>query len=249
MWLVNRDFEEEATPVELAEAEDVGDCPVSPALVEAGRHLFAQPCRFVAAAAKVEQLPAAGLPEVAFAGRSNVGKSSLVNALTGRRSLARTSQTPGRTRQVNFFELGEAMMLVDLPGYGYAAAAKEAIGNWTRLVEAYLTGRPSLRRVILLIDGRHGLKELDRRVMTILDRSAVSYQIVLTKTDKATMGELARAKAGIDGVREVHTALHPMVLDSSARTGAGLAAARAALAALTAWRPASADTDVDQSSL
>lgn len=219
------------------------------ALVEAGRRLFAQPCRFVAAAAKVEQLPPAGLLEVAFAGRSNVGKSSFVNALTGRRALARTSQTPGRTRQVNFFDLGEAMMLVDLPGYGYAAAAKEAIGNWTRLVEAYLTGRPSLRRVMLLIDGRHGLKDLDRRVMALLDRAAVSYQIVLTKTDKATVGELARARSGIDRVRAEHTALHPTVYDSSAKTGAGVEAVRAALAALTGWRPSAAGAGADQTSL
>lgn len=209
----------------------------SPEMVEAGRYLFAQPCRFVAAAAKVDQLPTAGLPEVAFAGRSNVGKSSLVNALTGRRALARTSHTPGRTRQVNFFDLGEVMTLVDLPGYGFAAAAKDLIGNWTRLVEAYLTGRPSLRRVVLLIDGRHGLKELDRRVMTILDNAAVSYQIALTKSDKATVSELRRAEEGIDGVRTQHTALHPATLITSSRTGAGLPALRAALAALAAWRP------------
>jgi ribosome biogenesis GTP-binding protein YsxC/EngB len=209
---------------------------VALALLEKGRVLFAQPCQFVAAAAKLEQLPAAGLPEVAFAGRSNVGKSSLVNALTGRRTLARASHTPGRTRQVNFFELGDALSLVDLPGYGYAAAAKDLIGTWTRLVDAYLTGRAPLRRVMLLIDARHGLKDLDRRVMGMLDRAAVSYQVVLTKIDKASATELARSRDGIEGVRARHTALHPMALATSARTGTGLAETRAALAGLAERR-------------
>lgn len=221
-------------------AEDPAADGALAANLERGRHLCAQSCQFVAAAATVAQLPAAGLPEVAFAGRSNVGKSSLLNALTGRRTLARTSHTPGRTRQVNFFELAGVMMLVDLPGYGYAAAGKEAVGNWTRLVEAYLVGRPSLRRVMLLIDSRHGLKDLDRRVMTMLDQAAVSYQLVLTKSDKATMGELAQAMNGVADIRAVHTALHPQVLASSARTSAGVAELRAVLASLADWRPPAA---------
>ncbi len=203
---------------------------------EHGRLLFAQPCQFIAAAARLDQLPLATLPEIAFAGRSNVGKSSLINALTGRRTLARTSNTPGRTRQVNFFQLGDALILVDLPGYGYAAAGKAAIGNWTRLVDAYLCGRAPLRRVMLLIDSRHGLKELDLRVMTALDEAAVSYQIVLTKTDKATASELAGALAGFGRVHAVHTALHPAAIETSARTGSGVSDLRAALAESVDWQ-------------
>src|SRR5512144_2992588 len=151
---------------------------------ERGRWLFAQTCRFVAGAAKLEQIPVGPLPEVAFAGRSNVGKSSLVNALTGRRTLAKVSNTPGRTRQLNFFDLGGRLTLADLPGYGYARAPKEQVANWTRLVELYLVGRAPLRRALLLIDARHGLKETDERVMAMLDKAAVSYQVVLTKIDQ-----------------------------------------------------------------
>jgi GTP-binding protein len=203
--------------------------------LEAGRRLFAQPCRFVAAAASVAQIPAATLPEVAFAGRSNVGKSSLVNALTGRRTLARTSHSPGRTRQVNFFDLAGALMLVDLPGYGYAAASKAQIGNWTRLVDAYLTGRASLRRVLLLIDARHGPKPIDRRVMTMLDRAAVVYQAVLTKADKA--GQAAsEAAAAIAAIAAEHTALHPEVITTSALSGEGIARLREQLAQLANWQ-------------
>src|SRR5512132_3088063 len=142
--------------------------------LERGHWLFAQQCRFVAGAAKLEQIPAAGLPEVAFAGRSNVGKSSLINALTGRKTLARVSITPGRTRQLNFFLLGERLMLVDLPGYGYAKASKSDIKAWTSLAGRYLKGRPNLRRVLLLVDARHGLKEADREMLTMLDEAAVS---------------------------------------------------------------------------
>ncbi|NJO56755.1 MAG: YihA family ribosome biogenesis GTP-binding protein [Rhodospirillales bacterium] len=217
----------------MATTEDGGDDEgIHGAWIERGRHLFAQPCDFIAAAARLEQLPPSGLPEVAFAGRSNVGKSSLINALTGRRTLARISQTPGRTRQVNFFELGGAVILVDLPGYGYAAAAKEAIGSWSRLVDAYLAGRARLTRVMLLIDSRRGLKDLDRRVMALLDTAAVSYQAVLTKSDKATVSELSHIIETLAGIRAQHTALHPMTLSTSARTSVGLADVRAAVAAL-----------------
>ena len=158
--------------------------------VEAGRKLFARECGFVAGVADEAALPPGSLPEIAFVGRSNVGKSSLVNALTGRRMLARTSNTPGRTRQLNFFALDGRLMLVDLPGYGYAAASKSAIQGWTRLTQNYLRGRSSLRRVYLLIDSRHGLKPVDHDVMQMLDDAAVSYHVVLTKADKPKKTEL-----------------------------------------------------------
>src|SRR5262249_1839425 len=150
---------------------------------EEARRLFAQECRFVAGAASLDRLPEPELVEVAFAGRSNVGKSSLVNALTGRGALARASNTPGRTRQINFFRLDDALMLVDLPGYGYARAPKREIAAWTKLVDAYLRGRAPLRRLMLLVDARHGLKDSDRDLMKMLDAAAVSYQGVLTKID------------------------------------------------------------------
>ena len=159
--------------------------------LEAGRLLFAGACDFVAGAATVAQLPPLGLPEVAFAGRSNVGKSSLINALTGRKALARVSHTPGRTQQINFFSLADRLMLVDLPGYGYAAVSKQKVANWTGLIEDYLKGRPQLKRVCLLIDARHGLKETDKAAMELMDSSAVVYQVVLTKADKLKPGPLA----------------------------------------------------------
>ncbi len=203
--------------------------------VEAGRRLFAAECRFVAGAARLAQLPEPGLPEIAFAGRSNVGKSSLINALTGRRQLAIVSVTPGRTRQINFFDLGGRLTLVDLPGYGYAAAAKAAIAEWTQLVDRYLCGRPALRRVLLLIDARHGAKEPDRRAMAMLDQAAVSFQGVLTKADKVSASELARVQAALAAELAGHPAAHPQLLATSARDGAGLAELRAALAPLTLW--------------
>jgi GTP-binding protein len=207
----------------------------SPETLEAGRLLFAQECRFVAGAARIEQLPPDTLPEVAFAGRSNVGKSSLINALTGRRTLAIVSTTPGRTRQVNFFELGGRLILVDLPGYGYAAASKQQVASWTRLIEQYLAGRVVLRRVVLLIDGRHGLKEADRRVMALLDRAAVSYQAVLTKGDLAGPGALAQVTDAVRTEFARHPAAYPDVIASSARSGAGIPELRALLTRLTDW--------------
>src|SRR3954463_10375 len=152
--------------------------------MEHGRLLFAQECKFIWGAADQANLPEATLPEIAFAGRSNVGKSSLVNALTGRRTLARTSNTPGRTRQLNFFVLADSLMLVDLPGYGYAEASKSAKRGWPRWMQHYLRPRSSLRRVCLLLDSRHGLKEPDRALMTLCDAAGLSYQAVLTKIDK-----------------------------------------------------------------
>ena len=204
---------------------------------ERGRWLFAQQCRFVAGAAKLEQIPADGLPEVAFAGRSNVGKSSLINALTGRKTLAKISNTPGRTRQLNFFDLAGQLMLADLPGYGFARVSKQQVADWTKLVELYLVGRAPLRRALLLIDARHGLKDVDRRVMAILDKAAVSYQAVLTKTDQLGPSQLAERLAGVAGELAKHTAAHPDVMPTSAENGAGIAELRAALASLVEWRP------------
>ncbi len=202
---------------------------------EAGRLLFARECAFVAGAARIDQLPGADAPEVAFAGRSNVGKSSLINALAGRAALARTSNTPGRTRQINFFALaGDRLRLVDLPGYGYARAAKSEIAAWTGLVDAYLRGRTNLRRTALLVDARRGLMPPDRRVMAALDRAAVAYQLVLTKADALTAAQLERRAAEAGAAAREHAAAHPAVVATSARRGAGIAALRAELAALAA---------------
>jgi GTP-binding protein len=196
---------------------------VDPDLVEAGRRLFAREARFVAGAAEPSALPPDRLPEIAFAGRSNVGKSSLVNALTGRRMLARTSNTPGRTRQINFFDLGGRLMLVDLPGYGYADAPKTAIKAWTGSVRRYLRTRGALRRLCLLLDSRHGIKEVDRPLMRILDEAGVSYQIVLTKTDKVGGGELRQVLEGIAAELATHVAAHPEIHLTSAVDRRGIA--------------------------
>lgn len=203
------------------------------AALEAGRLLFAGPCDFLVSAADENDLPRlGGGAEVAFAGRSNVGKSSLLNALTGRRALARTSNTPGRTRLLNFFSLGGRLILVDLPGYGYARASKSDIARWTQLTRGYLKGRPQLRRVCLLIDARHGLKNSDRQVMEELDTAAVSYQIVLTKADKVKPAPLQRAIADTEAAIARYPAAHPQCLATSSETGAGIAELRAVLAAL-----------------
>ena len=206
----------------------------TPEQIEAGRRLFAQDCRFRGAAVDAASLPVTGLPEVAFAGRSNVGKSSLLNALTGRTSLARTSHTPGRTQQLNFFDLGERLILVDLPGYGYARASKAEIRRWTSLARAFLRGRSQLRRVCLLIDARHGLKDSDREIMTELDQAAVSYQIVLTKADKVKSPALAATRRTIAHELARRPAAHPHCEVTSARSGRGIAELRAGLAALAA---------------
>lgn len=199
-----------------------------------GRWLFAQDCRFAAAAAATGALPPEDLPEVAFAGRSNVGKSSLLNALTGRSRLARTSRAPGRTQQINFFTLGRRLMLVDLPGYGFARAPKRAVRAWTRLVEAYLSERPTLRRLCLLIDARLGLKESDRDLMAKLDCAAVPYQIVLTKADKVPAQEMAARLAALEQELARHPAALREVEVTSARRGHGIDGLRASLAALVA---------------
>ena len=204
---------------------------IEPELIEAGRRLFARDCRFVAGAADSSALPPESLPEVAFVGRSNVGKSSLVNALTGRRMLARTSNTPGRTRQLNFFALDNRLMLVDLPGYGYAEASKSAIQAWTRLMQHYLRGRASLRRVSLLIDARHGVKEPDLPLMRLCDAAGLSYQAVLTKTDKLGPSALPDILENISAELARHSAAHPEIHLTSAEKGRGIAALRATLAA------------------
>jgi GTP-binding protein len=207
---------------------------VEPELLESGRLLFARDCHFVAGAADAASMPEEGLPEIAFLGRSNVGKSSLVNALTGRRMLARTSNTPGRTRQINFFALDRRLMLVDLPGYGYAAASKSAITAWTRLVQQYLRGRASLRRVCLLIDSRHGIKEPDRPIMQLCDIAGLSYQVVLTKIDKLGSTALAAMAEAVTTELARHSAAHPETHLTGAEKGLGLAALRATLASFAA---------------
>lgn len=199
---------------------------------EAARKLFAGSCDFIAGAMTPTQLPPCGLVEVAFAGRSNVGKSSLINALTGRKALARTSSTPGRTQQVNFFDLGGRLVLVDLPGFGYARASKGKVGAWTRLVMLYLKGRACLRRVHLLIDSRRGIGANDREVMEDLDQAAVSYQIVLTKCDMVDEPTLTRLRDDILAELAKRPAAHPEVLATSAKTDIGVAHLRVSIAAL-----------------
>ena len=215
-----------------AEAPAPENAEARAAALEAGRRLFARPCRFVAGVAGPDGLPAPTLPEIAFAGRSNVGKSSLVNALTGQRALARISNTPGRTRELNFFDLDGRLTLVDLPGYGYAAASRQKIKAWTRLAEAYLRGRSTLRRVCLLLDARRGITSADEPVMAAFDQSAVSFLAVLTKCDKLAPEALTAQTAAIEAALAAHVAAYPSLIATSARTGAGIAALRSHLAAL-----------------
>jgi GTP-binding protein len=199
-------------------------------LIEAGRRLFAAECRFVHASQRLDQLPPAASPEVAFAGRSNVGKSSLLNALTGRRLLARVSAEPGRTRQLNFFDLGGRLTLVDMPGYGYARAAKSVKQDWQGLMFDYLRGRATLRRVLLLLDARVEVKPADQAVMELLDHAAVTFQLVITKSDGAKPPSLARKVAEATALARSHPAAHPEVVATSSATGAGVAELRAELA-------------------
>ena len=216
----------------------MNDAAAAPDWAEAGRKLFAGPCDFVFAAARSDGLPPVGAPEVAFAGRSNVGKSTLINALTGRNGLARTSHTPGRTQELIFFDLHGKATLVDMPGYGYAAVAKAKSASWGRLVRDYLRGRPTLLRVFVLVDGRHGLKESDHETMRLLDASAVSYAPVLTKRDEVKASEQGgQVAATLEGLRK-HVAAFPEVIFTSAHTGEGIPELRTHIARLLAERSA-----------
>ncbi len=200
-------------------------------LAEQARRLFAGRVEFLKSAPALEFLPDPDLPELAFAGRSNVGKSSLLNALTGRKSIARASVTPGRTQELNFFEVGEPKLLrlVDMPGYGFAKAPVKVVENWKRLVRDYLRGRVVLKRTLLLIDARHGPKDVDREMMRMLDEAAVGYRVVLTKADKIKASELAQALLATRTEARKHLAAHPDVLVTSAEKGLGIADLRTAV--------------------
>jgi GTP-binding protein len=204
--------------------------------IGAGRRLFAGDWQFIWAAASFDTLPPMRGVEIAFAGRSNVGKSSLINALTGRNALARTSNTPGRTQELIFFANDTSLTLVDMPGYGYAAASKAKVKAWTALIHAFLRGRASLARVFVLIDARHGLKPADDTVFATLDEAAVSYQIVFTKADQVSAAELEDRLAATLAAMRTRPAAYPEVLVTSARTGAGTEVLRAAIARLLAER-------------
>jgi GTP-binding protein len=206
--------------------------------LETGRKLFAGEADFIWAATSLQSLPPMSKVEVAFAGRSNVGKSSLVNALTGRNTLARTSHTPGRTQQLNFFDIGKRFHLVDMPGYGYAAVEKEKVKAWTQLIHDYLRGRQSLARVFVLIDARHGIKPVDEGVLETLDKAAVSYQVVLTKADEIKKGEIETRIADTAGKIAKRAAAFPEIQPTSSRTGFGIPDLRAGVARLLAERGA-----------
>jgi GTP-binding protein len=223
MGQFGRSFPQEIVDLSSAPAAD---------FMAAGDKLFRRQCDFVWGAATIEQLPTVGAPEVGFAGRSNVGKSSLLNALTNRGRLARTSNSPGRTQQLNFFTLGEDLRLVDMPGYGYAAVSRQKIAAWTEVIRAYLRGRPTLLRIFLLIDSRHGLKDLDQEMMDRLDKLAVSYQIVLTKADEIKPHQQEAVVAATQAAIGQRPAAYPRLLLTSAKTGQGMAELRAAIAQL-----------------
>ena len=220
-----------------AETQDEGEPPYSAEQIEDGRLLFARPITFIKSAVSLDTLPPMGPPEVCFAGRSNVGKSTLINALTGQHGLARASNTPGRTQELNYFFAGEQLstarlFLVDLPGYGYAKAPKHKVSAWTKLTRAFLRGRATLRRVFVLIDSRHGLKPVDLELMDMLDEAAVTYQLVLTKTDKLKKGQLARMEEQTLKAITKRPAAFPVLAPTSSEKRMGLDELRAEIAGL-----------------
>ncbi len=204
----------------------------TPEQLEEARKIFAGNCDFMWGSADLKQLPPPDFTEIAFAGRSNVGKSSLVNALTNRNTLAKTSNTPGRTQQLNFFNLGGHVYLVDMPGYGYAKVSKQTRSNWDTLIFEYLRGRPNLRTVLILIDSRHGLKESDVHLMGLLDKAAVNYRIILTKADKTSAKDLAAMCESIKAALKKHPAAYPEIAATSSENGTGMEELRAAIIAL-----------------
>lgn len=202
------------------------------AAAERGRKLFAGPVDFVKGVVAIDGLPPDDRPELCFAGRSNVGKSSLINALTGRKTLARTSNTPGRTQEINFFDAGGQFYLVDLPGYGFAKAPVPVVAKWQALLRAYLAGRANLRRAFVLIDSRHGIKSVDDEIMTLLDKAAVTFQAVLTKTDKIGPQKLQSVVAALGADLARHPAAYPEIVLTSSEKGTGLDTLRAIIAGI-----------------